>query len=94
MNWFDKTCAVLAFALGIVLLLLGVLGLFTGCRANFSLPPVLGVLPAFVAWGILKPVVVAWKKPRKIATTALPSAPPEPAPNDNWSERPHNHAQS
>lgn len=70
MNIFDKICAVLAFALGIVLLLLGALGLFTGCKANFTLPPILGVVPALVGWGILKPIWVAWKKPRGPLTGA------------------------
>ena len=65
MNIFDKICAVLAFVLGVLFILLGVLGLFTGCKANFSLPPILGVVPAFVGWGIVKPVVVAWNRPRK-----------------------------
>ena len=39
MNLFDKFCAALAFALGILLLVLGCIGLFAGCQANFSLPP-------------------------------------------------------
>ena len=64
MNTFDKICAVLGFALGIVLILLGVIGLFTGCNADFTLPPILGVIPAFVGWGIVKPIVVAWKAPK------------------------------
>jgi hypothetical protein len=63
-NIFDKICAVLAFTLGIVLILLGVIGLFTGCKADFTLPPILGAIPAFVGWGIVKPVVVAWKARR------------------------------
>lgn len=71
MNIFDKICAVAAFALGAVLLVLGVLGLFTGCNANFTLPPILGVIPAFVGWGIVKPVVVAWNRPRKKVAVEL-----------------------
>jgi hypothetical protein len=61
MNAFDKFCAALAFVLGIVLLILGIMGLFAGCSANFSLPPVFGVLPGLVGWGILRAVFVAWK---------------------------------
>jgi hypothetical protein len=61
MNVFDKVCAVLAFPLGVVLLVLGIIGLFVGCNASFVLPPILGVVPAFVGWGIVRPVVVAWK---------------------------------
>jgi hypothetical protein len=62
-NLFDKICAVLAFALGAALLILGVIGLFTGCRAHFTLPPILGALPAIAGWGIIKPIIVAWKSP-------------------------------
>jgi len=64
-NIFDKICAVLAFVLGAIFIVLGGLGLFKGCKANFSLPPALGVIPAFVGWGIVKSVYVAWKSPGK-----------------------------
>jgi len=40
-----------------------------GCKAHFTLPPVAGVLPALVGWGIVKPIVVAWRA----------STPPGPA---------------
>lgn len=60
MTIFDKACAVAACLLGVLLVLLGIFGLFAGCSANFSLPPVLGVIPAFVGWGIVRPVYVAW----------------------------------
>lgn len=70
MNIFDKICAVLAFVLGGTLLVLGVLGLFTGCKAHFTLPPILGVLPALVGWGIIKPIIVAWKSPAKVRAAA------------------------
>ena len=63
MNAFDKLCAAVAFVLGIVLLLLGVIGLFSGCSANFRLPPVFGVIPALVGWGIVRAVYVAWNSP-------------------------------
>jgi uncharacterized membrane protein HdeD (DUF308 family) len=63
MNPFDKICAAVAFLLGIVLLMLGVVGLFTGCKAHFTLPPVLGVLPAFIGWGIVRAVYFAWNRP-------------------------------
>ncbi len=69
MTTFDGICAGAGAVLGVVLLLLGVLGLFAGCQAQFSLPPVLGALPAFIGWGILKAVKVAWNtspdKPRQ-----------------------------
>jgi len=54
----------IAFALGIVLLILGAVGLFVGCSANFTLPPILGALPAFVGWGIVKSVRIAWRMRR------------------------------
>ena len=63
MNTFDKLCAALAFALGLVFLVLGAFGLFMGCRVNFTLPPVLGAIPAFVGWGIVRAVYCAWTHP-------------------------------
>jgi hypothetical protein len=61
LNVFDKICVVLAILLGMVLGILGILGVFVGCNANFTLPPVLGVLPLFVGWGIIKGGLVAWR---------------------------------
>jgi hypothetical protein len=63
MNAFDKLCAMAAFLLGIVFLILGVVGLFAGCRAQITLPPLLGVIPAFVGWGIVRAVYFAWNPP-------------------------------
>jgi hypothetical protein len=60
MSGFDKVCAAAAFLLGIGLAILGVFGLFAGCSAHFTLPPILGVLPAFVGWGIIRSVRIAW----------------------------------
>lgn len=68
MNIFDKICACLAFALGAVFIVLGILGMFTGCKANFSLPPILGAVPALVGWGIIKSIIVAWKRPKQQQT--------------------------
>jgi hypothetical protein len=65
MNPFDKLCSITAFLLGIVFLVLGVIGLFAGCSAHFTLPPVLGVIPAFVGWGMVRPIWVAWSRPTK-----------------------------
>ena len=69
MNLFDKFCACLAFALGVVFLAIGILGLVFGARAQFTLPPILGALPALFGWGIVKSVVVAWKARRPSAVT-------------------------
>ncbi|MHC5071697.1 MAG: hypothetical protein ACYTGO_14580 [Planctomycetota bacterium] len=60
MNVLNKTCMVLAFGLGALLLILGALGLVFGCNAHFTLPPVLGALPAAVGWGIVWAVRRAW----------------------------------
>jgi uncharacterized membrane protein HdeD (DUF308 family) len=63
MNAFDKCCAAMAFLLGGVLIVLGVIGLFAGCQANFTLPPVVGIVPAFVGWGIVRAIYLAWNRP-------------------------------
>lgn len=57
---FDKICAVIALLLAVVLMIAGVLGIFTGIRLWLKLPPVLGVLPALAAWGIWRMAWVAW----------------------------------
>jgi hypothetical protein len=61
LNAFDKFCAAIAFVMGLFFLFLGVLGLFVGCTAYFTFPPILGALPAFAGWGIIRAVYVAWK---------------------------------
>ena len=80
LNLFDKICAALGCALGVVLLILGTLGLCVGCNAHFTLPPVLGVLPALVGWGILKSAVVAFRSSRMLAAqgSAVPVLPVQP----------------
>jgi hypothetical protein len=60
MNVFDKICAVLAFVFGIIMLILGAIGLFAGCSAHFTLPPVFGVVPALLGWGIVRAVYFGW----------------------------------
>ena len=60
LNTFDKFCCVLAALLGVIFLILGCFGVFAGARAHFTLPPVLGIVPAFVGWGILKSIYVSW----------------------------------
>jgi len=75
LNLFDKLCAGAAAVLAIVLLLLGGIGIFTGCSANFTLPPILGVLPALIGWGILRSVILAFRATRAAAQTSNPSSP-------------------
>lgn len=67
MTTFDKICAAPAAILGGLFLLLGVFGLFAGASAHFSLPPVLGVIPAFIGWGILRAIYIAWQAPAAAA---------------------------
>jgi hypothetical protein len=61
LNGFDKFCAVIAFPLGVIFLILGALGVVLGCSAHFTLPPPLGILPAFAGWGIVRAIRIAWK---------------------------------
>jgi hypothetical protein len=74
---FDRVCAALAFPIGVLFILLGLVGLFTGASANFTLPPVLGFIPALVGWGIVKPAIVAWrfKKQSNEVPSSVLSAP-------------------
>lgn len=60
LNGFDKFCCALAALLALAFLILGCLGLFMSVNAHFTLPPVLGVIPAFVGWGIIKAIYVSW----------------------------------
>ena len=71
MNTFDKVCAASGFVLGVALLVLGGFGVFGGCQAQFTLPPILGVMPAIVGWGVVRAVYIAW--------SARPGAPPSTA---------------
>ena len=73
----------MAFVLGVILLILGAMGAFMGCNAHFSLPPILGAVPALVGWGVVRPIIVAWKKtlpekPPVSAETLIPSGPLRP----------------
>jgi hypothetical protein len=83
MNAFDKLCGAAAFVLGLALLVLGAIGLFTGCRANFTLPPVAGVIPAFVGWGIVRAVYLAWRAPRLAAGARADDGPDGPRYRDD-----------
>jgi hypothetical protein len=89
-NAFDKLCAVGAFVLGLVFLVFGVLGLFVGCSARFTLPPLLGVLPAFVGWGIVRAVYFAWSSPPEAPSPSpFRERPTMPNELDYWQGGPH-----
>jgi predicted permease len=59
-NLFDKICAVAALLLGIIFVLFGTLGAIFGCNMWFALPPILGGLPVFFGWGIIRCIYVSW----------------------------------
>jgi hypothetical protein len=61
MTTFAKVCAVLAIPVGVIFMILGAIGLFTGAKANFTLPPILGGLPFFLGWGMSIPLIRYWK---------------------------------
>jgi hypothetical protein len=61
MNAFDKICACLAIPVGIVFLILGVIGLFMGSSAHFTLPPGLGGLPFFLGWAMSITLIRFWR---------------------------------
>ncbi len=73
MNVFDKICALFAFVMGIILLVAGVFGFFAGVRVWFTLPPILGLLPALAGWGIVRPVYLVWNmnKPDAVSSPEL-----------------------
>ncbi len=60
MNTFDKICAVVTIPIGAVFMILGVVGLFMGSSAHFTLPPVLGGLPFILGWGMCVTLVRFW----------------------------------
>ena len=65
MNLFDKICAVIAIPIGIIMMMLGVVGLFVGSNAHFTLPPVLGGLPFFMGWAMSITLIRFWSATNK-----------------------------
>ena len=61
MSTFEKICAALAICIGAIFMILGIVGLFMGAKAHFTLPPLLGALPFFVGYGICIPLVRYWR---------------------------------
>ena len=51
MSVFDKICAVPTIVVGVIFMVLGAFGVIFGCKANFTLPPILGGLPFFLVGG-------------------------------------------
>jgi hypothetical protein len=60
-NLFDKICACLAIPVGAVFMVLGVVGLFTGASARFTLPAIAGGLPFFLGWAMCVVLVKYWR---------------------------------
>ena len=61
MNMFEKICMVLTIPVGAIFMVLGIIGLFAGCNAHFTLPPILGVLPFFLGFAMFVCLVKYWK---------------------------------
>lgn len=70
MNTFDKLCACLAIPIGAIFMVLGVMGLFTGAKAQFTLPPVLGCLPFFLGWAMCVTLVKCWVMSNRLGAPA------------------------
>jgi len=60
MSTFDKLCSMLAIPIGALFMLLGIVGLFAGAKAAFTLPPVVGVLPFFLGWAMCVVPLKLW----------------------------------
>jgi hypothetical protein len=64
LNTAEKVCAILVLLLGVVFVIQGVLGVFMEVRANYTLPPVIGALPFFLGYGMIRCVMIAFKVSR------------------------------
>lgn len=60
MSIFDKLCVCLTIPFGIIFIVLGIMGLFFGSQASFSLPPILGFFPFFVGWAMTVTLIKYW----------------------------------
>jgi hypothetical protein len=61
MNVFEKLCMIVTIPVGALLMGLGVLGLFAGCNAHFTLPPILGFAPFLLGFAMCVCLVRYWK---------------------------------
>jgi len=77
MNLFDKICAVPTIVLGVVFMVLGAVGLFVGCNAHFTLPPILGGLPFFFGWAMCIGLVKYWRLAARLKDDNWSAAPPD-----------------
>lgn len=66
MTLFDKICAVPTVLAGVALMILGGLGLFMGCNANFTLPPIFGGLPFLVGWAMCVCMIKYWRQSSRL----------------------------
>ena len=75
MNLFDKLCASVAFALGLVLVTLGVVVYFEEIPIEFTLTPAYAIPLLLAGWGILRPILIACRRraapPTQAALDAL-----------------------
>ena len=72
MSIFDKLCAILAIPIGAAFMVLGVVGLFGGANASFTLPPVLGALPFFLGWAMCVTLIKFWSATNRMAEEKPP----------------------
>lgn len=85
MTAFDKICATLAIPCGLLLMALGFVGLFTGSKAHFTLPPVLGALPFFLGWAMSITLIRFWRRNPPSGTADAPLTTADDGPSDRHS---------
>jgi hypothetical protein len=57
----EKVCAIITIPLGVLLLIQGAIGVFFGASFHYSLPPVLGFIPAIIGGNMCISIVRYWK---------------------------------
>lgn len=81
MTKFEKICAVLTIPVGAIFMVLGITGVFLGSSANFTLPPILGVLPLFLGWNMCVTLIRYWRSGTGTSTGSKPDAAKRPRPS-------------
>jgi len=61
MRLIDKLFAFVSIPIGGLLLLLGIIGAFTGFEYRIALPPILGALPIILGWSMLFTLSRLWR---------------------------------